>query len=459
MPQSIAFHGAAQTVTGSRHLLRLNDKLVLVDCGMFQGGRELRQRNWEDFPVPPHEIDAIVITHAHMDHIGYLPKLSALGYKGPIYATPATIKLSRISLPDSARIQEEDARTANKVGSRHQPALPLYTEDDAYAVLKLFKPLHYHQVQALPGGAQFRFLPAGHILGSAFAEVYFENGERILMGGDLGRYNTPIIRDPEPVEYAEYLVVESTYGDRLHMVEDPKDKLADIFQDAWQNGLRVLVPSFSIGRTQELLYYISRLQAENRMPRIPIFIDSPMATSATEAYKSSTEEHDKDMKLSLEQGLGDLEPEGVFYIRDRRQSQELNSRPGPFMVISGSGMANGGRIVHHLLHHISDPGTLVLFTGYQAEGTLGRRILEGQEVVRILKREVPVRARIEKLNALSAHADQGEILSWLRGFKAPPRKTFIVHGEPHAQEALQTKIHAELGWDVVIPTWHEEFDL
>ncbi|MEZ0324649.1 MAG: MBL fold metallo-hydrolase RNA specificity domain-containing protein [Fimbriimonas sp.] len=459
MPQSIAFHGAAQTVTGSRHLLNLNGKNVLVDCGMFQGGRELRQRNWELFPIPPHEIDAIVITHAHMDHIGYLPKLSALGYQGPIYATRATIKLSRISLPDSARIQEEDARTANKVGSRHQPALPLYTEDDAYAVLKLFKPLHYHQTQALPGGAQFRFLPAGHILGSAFAEIYFDNGERILMGGDLGRYNTPIIKDPEQVDFAEYLVVESTYGDRLHKIEDPKEKLASIFADAWQGGNRILVPSFSIGRTQELLYYISRLQAENKMPRIPVFIDSPMATSATEAYRSETEEHDRDMKLSLDQGISDLDPEGVFYIRDRKQSQELNFRQGPFMVIAGSGMANGGRIVHHLLHHISDESTIVLFTGYQAEGTLGRRILEGQEVVRILKREVPVRARIEKLNALSAHADQGEILTWLKGFKAPPRKTFIVHGEPHAQEALQTKIHEELGWDVVIPRWHEQFDL
>ncbi len=459
MPQSIAFHGAAETVTGSRHLLRLNDKNILVDCGMFQGGRELRQRNWEPFPIPPHEIDAIVVTHAHMDHIGYLPKLSQLGYQGPIYSTSATIKLARISLPDSARIQEEDARTANKVGSRHQPALPLYTEDDAFAVLKLFKPLHYHQTQALPGGAQFRFLPAGHILGSAFAEIYFDNGERILMGGDLGRYNTPIIRDPEAVDFAEYLVIESTYGNRLHSTEDPKTKLADIFRDAWAGGNRILVPSFSIGRTQELLYYISQLQKENRMPRIPIFLDSPMATSATEAYRSESEEHDKEMKISIEEGLNDLDPEDAFYIRDRRQSQELNSRPGPFMVIAGSGMANGGRIVHHLLHHISNESTIVLFTGYQAEGTLGRRILEGQETVRILKREVPVRARIEKMNSMSAHADQQEILMWLKGFKTPPKKTFIVHGEPPAQQALQTKIRAELGWDVVIPHWHEEFSL
>ncbi|HSI72855.1 MAG TPA: MBL fold metallo-hydrolase, partial [Fimbriimonas sp.] len=300
---------------------------------------------------------------------------------------------------------------------------------------------------------------AGHILGSAFAEVFFENGERILMGGDLGRYNTPIIRDPEPVDFAEHLVIESTYGDRLHKVEDPKEKLAQLFKECWEQGLKILTPSFSIGRTQELLYYISLLQAEGRMPRIPIYIDSPMATSATEVYKNAAEEHDEDMKLSVEQGLSNLDPEGVTYIRDRRQSQELNFRPGPFMVIAGSGMANGGRIVHHLLHHLHDPSTMVLFTGYQAEGTLGRRILEGQKIVRVLKREIEVHARIEKLNALSAHADQGEILTWLRGFKTPPKRTFIVHGEPRAQEALRRKIEEDLGWEVVIPIWHQEFAL
>jgi metallo-beta-lactamase family protein len=459
MAQSITFHGAAETVTGSRHLLEINGKKVLVDCGLFQGSRELRQRNWEPFPIPPHELDAIVVTHAHLDHIGYLPKLVAQGYQGPIYATAATIKLSRISLPDSAKIQEEDARTANKVGSRHQPALPLYTVEDAYNCMRLFKEVKYHEMHGLPGGAQFRFLHAGHILGSAFAEIYFENGERIMMGGDLGRYNTPIICDPEPVDFSEYLVVESTYGDRLHKIEDPKEKLALLFKDCWEQGLRILTPSFSIGRTQELLYYVSLLQQEGRMPRIPIYIDSPMATSATEVYKNAAEEHDEDMKLSIEQGLSNLDPEGVTYIRDRRQSQELNFRPGPFMVIAGSGMANGGRIVHHLLHHLADESTMVLFTGYQAEGTLGRRILEGQETVRILKREVPVRARIEKLNALSAHADQGEILTWLRGFKTPPKRTFIVHGEPRAQQALRLKIEEELGWEVVIPTWHQEFAL
>jgi metallo-beta-lactamase family protein len=459
MSQSISFFGAARTVTGSRHLLTLNGKKVLVDCGMFQGLRELRLRNWEPFPVAPEELDAVVITHAHIDHIGYLPRLVAQGYSGPIYATPATIRLARISLPDSARVQEEDARTANKVGSRHKPAHPLYTEEQAYAALKQFKALPYHELHELPGRAQFRYLPAGHILGSAYAEVFFENGQRILMGGDLGRYNTPIIQDPSPVEYAEYLVLESTYGNRLHKKEDPLLKLEQVLNDAAKSGSVVLIPSFAIGRTQELLYYLRQLQNELRIPRIPIFIDSPMAQTVTHVYAQSAEEHDEDMKLSVEEGRSNLEPDNLFLIRDRNQSMELNHRPGPMVIISGSGMANGGRIVHHLFHRLGDKSTVVLFTGYQAEGTLGRRILEGEPIVRVLKQEVTVRAKIEKLNALSAHADQEETMQWLKGFKQPPKKTFLVHGELPAQEALREKIQEELGWEVEIPSHGEEFQL
>jgi metallo-beta-lactamase family protein len=460
MAQSLTSYGAAETVTGSRHLLNLNGKLVLVDCGLFQGNRMLRDMNWQEFPIEPRKLDMVVVTHAHLDHIGYLPRLISHGYKGPIYATPATIRLARISLPDSARLQEEDARTHNKIGgARHQPALPLYTEEDAYATMKQFVPLGYRKLQQLPGGAQFQYLPAGHILGSAFAEIYFDNGERILMSGDLGRFNTPIIIDPTMMDNAEYLVVESTYGDRLHAVEDAKEKLAQVLDLAWQTGSAVLTPSFSIGRTQEMLYYIKQLQNEGRMPRIPIYVDSPMAVSVTEAYRQSPEEFDEDMKLSIDQQNNEMEPEGVFYIRDSQDSRELNSRQGAFMVIAGSGMANGGRIVHHLMHHISNPNTIVLFTGYQAEGTLGRNLLDGQPMVRILRQELPVRARIEKLNALSAHADQGEIMHWLRGFKKPPKRTHIVHGEPDAQHCLKDKIVEELGWNVVINKWGEEYPL
>lgn len=460
MSQSIGFYGAAETVTGSRHLLNLDGKKILVDCGLFQGPGYLKDLNWQPFPVEPSSIDAVIITHAHTDHIGYLPKLVRDGYSGPIYATPSTVAVSRISLPDSGRLQEEDARYRNKKNlTHHSPALPLYTERDAYACLKHFQPVRYWEFKDLPAGATFRFMPAGHILGSAFVELYFENGERILLSGDLGRYNQPIIVDPVEVGYAEYLVVESTYGDRLHPREDPAEIIAGLIEEAYRRGSCILVPSFAIGRTQALLYILRQLQDANRIPRIPIYVDSPMATSATLLYHEHTEDHDEDMKLEMTQEHDPLRPANLHFVRDRAQSQAINSQPGPMMIISGSGMCSGGRIVHHLLHRIGDPDTIVLFTGYQAEGTLGRRIVDGEPVVRILKEEVRVNARIEKLSSLSAHADQGEILKWLGQFKAPPRRTFIVHGEPQAQGILKEKIEAELGWETVIPKRGETFPL
>lgn len=460
MGQRITFYGAAQTVTGSKHLLEFEGHKVLVDCGLFQGSRELRDRNWHDLPFDVREIEAIVITHAHLDHIGWLPRLVKEGYSGPIYATHGTVELARISLPDSGRIQEEDARHHTKHGSSpHKIALPLYTEEDAYACMKQFESVPYNTFHRLPGGGQWRYLPAGHILGSAFAETYFANGERIMMSGDLGRYNTPIIKDPTSIEYADYLVVESTYGDRLHPVEDPMGKIETLVKRAMQDGGAILVPSFSIGRTQELLYYFSKLQEESRIPRIPIFVDSPMATSTTRLYERETEEHDSEMQESLKDHCNLLEPEGLTLIRDVEQSKALNSQRGPMVIIAGSGMANAGRILHHMLHRISNPETIVLFTGYQAQGTLGRQLLEGADTIRIYGQEVPVRATIDKANALSAHADQGEIMKWLHGYKAPPKMTFIVHGEPPAQAALQAKIEQELGWKTVIPAYADSFDL
>lgn len=459
MATTIGFYGAAETVTGSRHLLTFGEKKVLVDCGLFQGPRDIRQRNWEPFPIEPRDLDAVVITHAHNDHIGWLPRLVAQGYTGPIYATPATIGLSRISLPDSARLQQEEARHRAKVGSRHNPPLPLYTESQAYAALKQFVPVRYGKQTDLPGGASFQYMHAGHILGSAFADITLPEGGRLLMSGDLGRYNTPILRDPDTVKQADYLVIESTYGDRLHPEEDPLEKIASILKDAVETGAAVIVPSFAIGRTQELLYYFRQLEDQGRLPRIPIFIDSPMAVSVTHLYAQAKEEYDEDMLLAVEEGRSSLEPSGVHLVRDQEQSKELNFRQGPMVIISGSGMANGGRVTHHLLHRLGNPHNIVLFTGYQAEGTLGRRILEGEPEVRIHKQEVTVRARIEKVNALSAHADQGEIMHWLGQFEAPPKTTFLVHGEPPAQAALKSKIIDELGWDVVIPHHQEEFSL
>lgn len=452
----ITFHGAAETVTGSRHLIEANGKKILIDCGLFQGSREIAARNRMPFPVDPTTIDAVVLTHAHTDHIGFLPRLIREGYRGPIYATSATAGLCKISLPDSGRLQEEEVRHRRKHGEVIEP---LYTEKDAYETLKLIQRKSYDDFHKLPGGMQWRYLPAGHILGSAFVELYFETGERINMSGDLGRYNTPIIKDPTTCDFAEYLVVESTYGDRIHMDESTDDRLADILRTAFEEGSCVLVPSFSIGRTQELLYLIHQLQDQGRCPRVPIFIDSPMAVSTTELYRTAYEEHDEDLVREHKIGHTPLQPDNVTFVRDREQSKELNSRRGPMMVIAGSGMANGGRIVHHLLHRLHDPSTIVLFTGYQAEGTMGRRLIEGAPLVRIMGREVEVAARVDKLNALSAHADQGEIMRWLGGFKTPPRKTFMVHGEPPAQATLKERIQRELGWEVIIPRWHESFEI
>ena len=459
MQRSIQFCGAAQTVTGSCHLIEFNGKKILVDCGIFQGNRHLRDENYETFPFNPSEIDLVVVTHAHQDHIGRLPKLVKEGYQGDFLATKATIGIARIALPDSGRIQEEDARRARKHGSRHADPQPLFTEADAFETLKHFRPVPYETNHALPGGANLRYRPAGHILGSAYAEITFPDGERILMGGDLGRFNTPIIKDPAYVDSAEFLVVESTYGDRLHEKEDPEEKIGQIINETAKAGGVILIPSFAIGRTQELLYYIARLQQANRLPRIPIFIDSPMATSVSDVYARNPDEFDEEAKAADDLHRSLTEPEGIQYVRDKEMSKAINKQPGPFVVIAGSGMCNGGRIQHHLLHRLSDTRNTVLFTGYQADGTLGRRILDHEPIVSIFGEEVRVAARIERANALSAHADQGEILSWLHHFKNPPKKTFIVHGEPAAQLALQVRIHSELGWETVIPAMAERFEL
>lgn len=458
MHATLSFFGAARTVTGSKHLLEVDGKRILIDCGMFQGRKELRDRNWAPFPFDPAEIDALVLTHAHQDHLGMIPRLIKLGYRGPVYCTRATKGLADISMPDGGRIQEEDAYHARKRGILDR-AEPLYTEADAYAASKQFKTVPYKQLHDLPGGCSFRFIPAGHILGSAYAEINLPNGEKLLMGGDLGRWDTPIIKDPELVDHAEYVVMESTYGDKLHPDANPKEQIHHFIHEAIKSQSVLIVPSFAIGRTQELLYYISQLEQEGRIGRIPIFVDSPMASSTSVLYGRSPEEWDDEMKMMLQADDTPLEPQNLTYVRDRAQSKELNSRSGPMMIIAGSGMANGGRVVHHLLHRLSNPSTIVLFTGYQAEETLGRELLEGAETVQILRNEVQVRARIERVSALSAHADQRDMFRFLGGFQSPPKKTFLVHGEPDVQDVLAAKIRADLGWNVEVPEQGQVFEL
>jgi metallo-beta-lactamase family protein len=457
MVPKLGFYGATRTVTGSKHLLNIGGKQILIDCGMFQGSRKLSDRNDDPFGFNPHEVDAVIITHAHIDHIGLLPRLVKEGYRGPIYSTPATFGLARISLPDSARIQEEDARYKSR--KHHENVHPLYTEDDAYAALRQFKTVTYHQPHDLPGGANWVFKPAGHILGSAYAEITLPDGQILLMSGDLGRFDTPVIKDPEIVTECDYLVIESTYGNRFHEKEDPMEKLEEAVNWAWDNGGTILIPSFAIGRTQEMMYYFKKLQDEGRMNRIPIYIDSPMATSATHLYAQAKEEHDQDMLVSVAEGSSELEPAGLNYTRDAEGSKALNRQKGPQIFISGSGMANGGRIRHHLRNRLGSNQTLVLFTGYQAEGTLGRQLLDGAPEVNIFGQEIPVAAKIDKLNALSAHCDQGEMMAWLGHFTRPPKTTFIVHGEPEAQAALAEKIKSELGWHLEIPDFADTFEL
>jgi metallo-beta-lactamase family protein len=460
MAPSIQFNGAAETVTGSQHVITVNGKRIMVDCGLFQGPREIRERNWEPFAFEPHEIDAVVLTHAHTDHIGLLPRLIAKGYRGPVYATPGTIGLCKISLPDGGRLQEEEASYHNRhQTSRHNPAAPLYTEADAYAAIKHLVPVHFFQLHDLPGGAQFRFLPAGHILGSGFVELYFENGERILMGGDLGRYDTPILKDPYTCTNAEYLVIESTYGDRFHAEENPQDVLREVIQYIHERQSCAVVPSFAIGRTQELLWHIHELEQRGEIPHVPIFVDSPMASATTLLYNAPSDDMDPDLKLDIQENNSPFRADMVRFIRDRNASKALNTNDGPLMIISGSGMANGGRVVHHLRQRLPHKENVVLFTGYQAAETRGRRILEGADTISIFGDEIPVRCRVAKLNSLSAHADQNEIMRWLGGFQEAPRKTYIVHGEPSAQAVLAERIQRELGWDYVIPHHQQSFSL
>jgi metallo-beta-lactamase family protein len=460
MTTSITFHGATDTVTGSRHLLETEGKRILVDCGLFQGPRAIRERNWQPFPVPPASLDSVVLTHAHLDHTGYLPRLVKHGYRGAIHCTPATRDLLHVMLMDSAKLQVEEAEYANrKKVSRHDPALPLYDVKDVERCLPLLEVHSYREAFEPVPGIRFHYQPAGHILGSGLTFAETEVGT-VLFSGDLGRYNQTIIPDPTPVSRADYLLIESTYGNRDHQQVDVNAELARLVSRAAQERSFILVPSFAVGRTQELLYLLNRLWESGQAPNIPVYVDSPMAVSIIPIFLRYPDEHDVDMAELMNAHTCPLEGPNVRYVHSRDQSKALNDAAGPGMIIAGSGMANGGRIRHHLLNRVSDPTTTVLFVGYQGEGTPGRALLEGAQVYRGFGWEVPVRARMERLDALSAHADRTEMLHWLGHFTEPPRRTFLVHGEPVARQALQAKILAEKpGWNVHRPDLHERVEL
>jgi metallo-beta-lactamase family protein len=460
----IQFLGATQTVTGSRHLIEVGGYRVLVDCGLFQGFKELRLRNWEPFPVDPASINAVILTHAHIDHTGYLPRLVRDGFKGPVYATPASIELARILLPDSARLQEEEASYANRRGySRHAVALPLYTEANATEALKLLEPIRYGERMQLGKNISFEFIIAGHILGSGFVamNVETEAGEvrRLLLTGDIGRYDEPILNDPEPVAEADYIVLESTYGDRAHPDIDVKERLAGIINDTIARGGQLLVPAFAVGRTQQLVYLIRELEDEKRIPIVPVYVDSPMAVQATRLYLKHREDHDLDMQTLIRESRDPLATHRFALARTRDESKRISATDEPSIVISASGMATGGRILHHLRKRIDDARNTVMFVGFQAAGTRGRRLVEGEPEIKLFGETVPVRAKIESLENLSAHGDWKEILRWLEGFTLPPKKVFLVHGEPKAAAALKQKIVEKFGWPTEIPGYLEKHEL
>jgi metallo-beta-lactamase family protein len=453
MTTKITFLGGVGTVTGSKYLVETERARVLVDCGLFQGFKNLRLRNWAEFPTPPKSIDAVVLTHAHLDHSGYLPLLIKNGFKGPVICTQSTRDLCNILLPDSGFLQEKDAEFANKRGfSKHKPALPLYTEKDAERAMRAFSAAPFAKAREVVTGMKVIFHPAGHILGAAIVDLECE-GKRIVFSGDLGRPNSSTMLDPTPMDKADYLLVESTYGDRTHSSNDPEEALAQVINRTYARGGTVLIPSFAVGRAQTLLYHLQRLIAANRIPNVPVFLDSPMAIDASELFFA----HSGDHKLSLEQcrALSGV----AHYVRTMEESQSLNADHAPKVIISASGMATGGRVLHHLHNLVTDARNTILFAGFQAGGTRGAALTGGAEQIKIHGEYLPVRAEISNLEMLSAHADAGEILGWLGHFKSPPRMTFVTHGEPSAADALRRRIEEQLHWACRVPEYGDCVEL
>ncbi len=450
----LTFIGATGTVTGSKYLIEFdNGKKILVDCGLFQGLKDLRLRNWADLPFDPSSIDAVLLTHAHIDHSGYLPLLIKNGFKGPVYATKATRELCSVLLPDSGHLHEEDAKRANKYGySKHHPALPLYTEKDGEQALKHFVDVEYQQPNAILDVCKATWHRAGHILGSSFIQLE-ANGVKLLFTGDIGRQVDPVMKPSALIDETDYLVLESTYGNRLHEEADPEDLLADVINATAKRGGTVLIPAFAVGRSQNLLYHIYRLKQQKRIPDLPVFLDSPMAIDATEIFLNNKAEH----KLTAEEcrEVNKL----VQYVNTVEESKAIDNIAMPKVIISASGMMTGGRVLHHLKIFVTEPKNTIVLSGYQAAGTRGDRILRGEKQLKIHGQMYPVRAQVEVLTNISAHADYQEILRWLKHFKKPPEKLFITHGEPKASKALKEHIERELGWNCVIPGYLEQFNI
>jgi metallo-beta-lactamase family protein len=462
MKVRLKFLGAARSVTGSKYLLEIDDKKVLIDCGLFQGQKELRLRNWDRLPVDPKSIDKIVITHAHIDHIGYLPRLVKDGFRGRIICTHATEDLMRIMLKDAAKLQEEEALFAFKKGySKHSKPEPLFNEEDAERVFDFVDSVGFDREIKLWTNLSLIYYMAGHILGSAMVELVLSGKgtkKKIVFSGDLGRYDDPIMHPPKSVKEADILFIESTYGDRINPIDQVESDLVKIIHEANDRQGVIIVPAFAVGRTQLLIYYFHQLMEKKLIPLLPIYIDSPMAINVTDLYERHSGEHK--IKVVHDHGrlISIFDDPHVYFCNSTESSKALNDLKRTAIIISASGMATGGRILHHLYHRLRNENDTVLFAGYQAEGSRGRRILEGEPTVKIFGEDVPVKCQVREINGLSAHADQRELLRWLSAIKDSPKITFITHGEIQSSTALANKIE-ELGWKTVIPEYLESFEL
>jgi len=459
MPK-LRFLGACGTVTGSKFLLEGDSRRVLVDCGIFQGSRELKEKNWTPPPFDSGALSAVALTHAHIDHTGYVPRLAKTGFSGPVFVTPPTAGLLDYLWPDAGRLHEEDARFANEKGySRHRPALPFFDSEDAGAALRLLRPTAFHERVEIAPDLAFSFRRIGHILGASFITIEMR-GARVVFSGDVGQKNVPILKDPEPLDSADYLLLESTYGDRLHPDFSPQAELGRAVEETVARRGVLLIPAFAVGRAQDVLYHLRALQRAGRMPRdLPIYVDSPMAVSVVDLYCESLSEHDLEMEALRNEGRCPINGPSVHLVREREESKRLNDRKGPMIILSASGMLSGGRILHHLKRRLPDPDTTLLFVGFQAQGTLGRRILEGAREVRIHGTSIPVRAAVREVPALSAHADQRGLVEWVGSLASPPRAVYLVHGEPPAREALAAALADRYGWNVVLPREGDEVEL
>lgn len=449
----LSFLGAAGTVTGSRYLLEHEGHRVLVDCGLFQGYKQLREMNWEPLPFDVAALDAVVLTHAHLDHAGALPLLMRRGYRGPIHATPGTLDLSRLLLPDSGRLQEEEAEYLNRHhASKHQPALPLYTEEDARHVLRYMQALPFEQTLEVAPGLLVTLRPAGHILGAASALVQ-AGGTSVLFSGDVGRDDDLIMHPPAPLPAADYLVVESTYGDRLHEAQDNEAELAQIIQRTAARGGTVVIPAFAVGRAQSLLFLLSRLKARHAIPDMPAYLDSPMAIDMTEIYHRYRPQH----RLSPEECKGLCQV--ATMVRTANESRALNELRYPAIIISASGMATGGRVLHHLKRLAPDRRNTIVLAGYQAGGTRGARLAAGEPTIRIFGEDVAVRAEVAQLRGMSAHADAAQLVRWMATTPAAPKRVFLTHGEPGPADALRLRVEDELGWPASVPRLGQTLEL